>query len=122
MSFLLYQDTYAACARQVPRVTARLAQNLGSVLVSAVTITLLEMWLVRSRTPTRYLQAYGTLMRQITVLSIDDAVAHRAASVGSRLYRQKVRMPLAPLLAAATALERGLTLVTHDTQLFSVVP
>ena len=122
MSFLLDQDIYAAALRGNPLVTSRWTQNLGRLHVSAVTVTMLEMWLVRSRTPSRYLQAYGTLMSQAKVLSVDDAVARRAARVGSRLRSQGQPLPLVALLIAGTALEHNLTLVTHHTQLFAPVP
>jgi predicted nucleic acid-binding protein len=53
---------------------------------------------------------------------VDDAIAHRAAGIGPRLRLQGRRLSLANLLVAATAVERGLTLVTHSAQTFAGIP
>jgi predicted nucleic acid-binding protein len=114
MSWLLHRDTCAAVIRGGPRVSARFAQHLGQLHVSAVTVVVLEMWLARARTPARYLHSYGAIFQQLTVVPCDDAVARRAASIGSTRGAQRPRMTLVDLLVAATAVTHGFTLVTGD--------
>jgi tRNA(fMet)-specific endonuclease VapC len=122
MSYLLHQDTCSACMRHVRRVNNRFVQHGSGLHVSAVTVMGLELWVLRPRTPVRYLQTYGALMRQVVVLVVDEPIAHRAAVIGSRFALQGRRMPTVALLIAATALVHGLTLVTHTAQLFANIP
>lgn len=122
MSWLLHRDTCAGLIRGSARVGARLTQHLGQVHVSAVTIAVLELWLLRSRIPARYLQGYQALFQQVTVVPVDDPVAHRAASIGLTGRAQRPPLTLVHMLVAATAVIHGFTLVTRDTQLFANVP
>jgi tRNA(fMet)-specific endonuclease VapC len=122
MSFLLHRDTCAAFLRQVRRVVNRMTQHGGQLHVSALTIMGLELWLVRHQTPAKYLQGYRAFTQSITVLGVDEAIAHRAAGVGSRLRLQGQRVTDLNLLIAGTALTQGLTLVTHATQVFAAIP
>jgi predicted nucleic acid-binding protein len=86
MSFLLDQDTCIAAVRQVPRVTQRVVQHRSDLYVSAVTVVGLELWVVRARTPSRYMQVYVALSQQLKVVSVDEAIAHRFAVVCSEAY------------------------------------
>lgn len=122
MSWLLGRDTYAALIRGVPRVLARCQQHAGRLQVSAVTVTVIEMWLLRPKTPARYLQGYQFAFQQVVVVPMGDAVARRAASIGSAAKpTQRPRMTLADWIVAATAVTHGLTLITADTQVFAGV-
>ena len=122
MSFLLDQDSCIAAVRQVPLVTQRVVQHRSDLYVSAVTVVGLELWVVRARTPSRYMQVYVALSQQLKVVSVDEAIAHRAAGTGSRIRVQGRRMYTVDLLVAATALVYGLTLVTHSPQVYAQVP
>jgi predicted nucleic acid-binding protein len=86
-----------------------------------VSLTGLEIWLLRPRTPLRHRAGYFTFQQGIAVLDVTEPIAHRAAMIDSGLRRQGQRLGLAGLPIAATALERGLTLVTHSTQRFASV-
>ena len=122
MTFLLHRDTCSAWVRGVRSVYGHFLQHRGDLFTSAVTVMQLEVWLVRARTPTRYSQAYGSLMQQIGVLNVDDAVAHRAAGMATKLRHQGQHQTTVDLLIIGTALVHGLTLVTHNTQSFTPVP
>lgn len=122
MSFLLHRDTCAAHLRGVRRVSNRLLQNIGDLRVSAVTVMELELWLLQPQTPFRCNQAYGVFLQQVAVLDVDDAIAHRAAQLASRLVGQRPRLPALHCLVAATARVHDLTLVTHAVQRFAQIP
>ncbi len=121
MSYLLHTDTCASMIRDVPSVRNHFALHPGALFVSAVSLTGLEIWLLRPRTPLRHRAGYFTFQHGVTVLDVTEPIAHRAAMIDSGLRRQGQRLGLAGLLIAATALERGLTLVTHSTQRFANV-
>ena len=122
MNWLLHRDTCAAVIRGVSRVTGRFVQELGRLHVSAVTIAVVEMWLLRPRTPSRYLHSYRALFQQVKVVVVDDPVARRAASIGTAIRGQRPRATLVDVIVAATAVTLGFTLVTHDTPYFANIP
>jgi predicted nucleic acid-binding protein len=122
MSFLVHRDTCIAWVRGLPPVRNRFLQHQGSLHVSVISLMGLALWLLRLKTPSRYMQGYTAIMQQARVVNVDEPVAARAARLGARLHSQKPRLMPIDLLAAATALERGLTLVTHDTQHYAHVP
>jgi tRNA(fMet)-specific endonuclease VapC len=119
---LLDTDICSPYLRGVRLVWNRFLQYGGRLYVSVVTLTELELWLLRKNTPPRYLQAFLGMLRDGTVLEVDGAVAHRAGEVGAGLRDQGLAMPTPDLLVAATALVHGLTLVTHNTRHFAHVP
>lgn len=99
----------------------RIQQNQGALFQAAPTITSLEIWLRRYQTPLRYTQAFFAMLRAFTIVVLDEPIAHRAAMLAGVLEAQKYQLPTIPLFVAATALECGLALVTHETQRFAPV-
>ncbi len=122
MSFLLNRDACLAVLRGVRAVARRCTANAGVLHVSAVTIMGVELWLLQPSTPVRQAQGYQAMIQAYRVVAVDDAVAHRAAMLGHALRRQGHRLNTVNLLVAATALEHGLTLITHDGQRFAHIP
>jgi predicted nucleic acid-binding protein len=122
MSFLSHLDVCAAYARKVPSVINRFVQYRGQMHISALTIMGLELWLLHKGTPVRYMQAYAAIMRQLAVLDVNEAIAHRGAVLGSQLSGQGRRMSTIDLLVAATALVHNLTRMAHNMQDFANVP
>jgi tRNA(fMet)-specific endonuclease VapC len=118
MSYLLHTDTCASRVRDVQAVRNHFALHPGGLFVSAVSLTGLEIWLLRPRTPLRHRTEYFSFQQGVTVLDVTEPIAHRAAMVDSGLRRQGQRLGVADLLIAATALEQRLTLVTHSTHRF----
>lgn len=90
--------------------------------VSVMTLTGLEIWLLKSRTPLRYRRTFFNFVQGITLLDVTEPIAHRAAMIDSSLRSQGQRFGLADLLIAATTLERGLTLVTRKIPQFASIP
>lgn len=122
MSYLLHTDTCSSVVRDVQMVANRFAQNAGNIHISAISITGLELWLLRFRTPLRYRQKFFNFVQTVSLIDIAEPIAHRAAMIGSRLRAQGQRMGLADLLIAATSIECGLSLVTRKLPLFSTIP
>ena len=122
MSFLLEADTCVARLRRNAVVANRFLQHAGGLFLSVVSVTGLELWLLRPNTPSRFQAPYMGLRSCLTLLNVDDAVAHRAARVGNSRPTQARRLTTADLLIAATALEHGLTLVTHHTAAYAGIP
>ena len=122
MSFLLNQDTVVAYLRNVRRVVRRFAQHQGSLFLSAVTLMGLELWLLRVNTPVRHAIRFRSILQLFTAANIDEPIAHRAASIGSKLRAQARRLTTVELLVAGTAIERGYTLVTHNGVLYANIP
>jgi tRNA(fMet)-specific endonuclease VapC len=122
MSFLISLDTCIAFVRAAPLVTARVIQHQGSLQTSAVTMMGVALWLLRPGVPLRHHQGYIAITQQMTVVAIDEPVAFRAARLGANLRHGRPRLSPIDLLVAATALEHGLSLVSHNLQHFSRVP
>lgn len=122
MSFLIDRDTCEAAVRGLGPVLSRFHRNAGSLHNSAVTVMALELWLLRPRTPARYLQTFAALSRQVKVVNVDEAVAHRAALLGASLSGHRPRLSSIDLLVVATAVVHNLTLVTHDVAHYAPVP
>jgi predicted nucleic acid-binding protein len=122
MSFLLHLDACVAYLRRRRWVVHHASQHRRQLHVAAVTITELELWLVRATTPSRYLFRYQALLQDLIVLPVDDAIAHRAAAIGSRLRSQRRTVPIPALLVAGTAVVHGFTLVTRQGTTFAGIP
>jgi len=122
MSYLVHHDTLVAAVRGNQAVINRMRQHQGSLHLSVCTLTGVETWLLHPRTSFRFTQTYFSLLQQLTLLDLDESMAIRAASIGSRLAIGGQPITTVNLFVAATALVRNLTLVTSRTQTFSRVP
>jgi tRNA(fMet)-specific endonuclease VapC len=122
MSFLLDTDICSAYIRGEPAVQNRFLQYGGRLHISIITEAELRQWLLRRRTPPRYLSEAQVLLANVTVLNLDPAIVQEFATVGAALLDQGTPMATPDLLIAATALVNGLTLVTHNTQDYVHVP
>ncbi len=122
MSFLIDTDTVSAHLRGHAQVTARFMQYGGRLYLSAVTLAELKTWLYRVGTPAKYRSGLQALLRNVQVLQVDDAVADRFGVVGANLLDGGITVATPDLLIAATALEHGRAVVTHNVSDFSRVP
>src|SRR6266511_4240173 len=94
MTYLLHRDTCIGWMRGVQSVRDRVLRHPGDLYVSAATVLNLEYWLLRPATPSHWLRPYGVMLRQLVVVSVDEAVAHEAARLGSRLALQGMHFTL----------------------------
>ena len=122
MSYLLDTDTCSLIVRGVARVSSRYLQNLGSIYISAASVTDLEMWVLRPQSPLSYGQTCLSFLQSIAIIDVNEPIAHRAAMLGCALRRQRMRAGLADLLIAATVLVHGMTLVSRGKPVFANLP
>ncbi len=122
MSFLLDTDICSAHLRNVAAVTGKFMQYTGRLNLSVVTLGELLSWTLRSNSPAKYHQGLLTMLSDVTVLEVDQAIAWKFGEVRAQLLDQGQPMASIDLLIGATALVHGMTVVTHNTQHFVSVP
>jgi tRNA(fMet)-specific endonuclease VapC len=122
MSFLIDTDICSAHLRGAPSVTSRFLQHSGRLYVSTVCIAELNTWLYRKNTPIRFREGFSAMMRDFTVLPVDETVAELFGKLGAQLADLGISVSTPDLLIASTAMTHDLTLVTHNTRHFERIP
>lgn len=89
--------------------------------ITAISVGELVYGAERSAHPTKKLLEIDTLLATITVVAYDDDAAHRFGLIKTALERRGERLADADLQIAATALSRGVPLVTHNGRHFGRV-
>jgi predicted nucleic acid-binding protein len=117
--FLLDTNSRTRTLQGGRHIKARMQQHAGHLFLSVISVTEAESWLFQQ--PTRQAQAWFALERTLTLIDVNELIAHRAARLGNDFRRRGQRVGLADLLIAATALERGLTLVTRSMARFQLI-
>jgi predicted nucleic acid-binding protein len=103
MSYLVDTDIISAHLRGSGIVTNRFFQYSGRLHISVVTLAELKVWVLRKQTAVRFRQALDLLLRDFTLLPVDDAVADRAGELGADLHDHGTTLATPDLLIAATA-------------------
>jgi tRNA(fMet)-specific endonuclease VapC len=75
-----------------------------------------------SQVATKYHQGLLKLLSDVTILDADQTAAWKFGEVRAQLLDQGQPVAAVDLMIAATALVKGYTVVTHNTQHFSKVP
>jgi tRNA(fMet)-specific endonuclease VapC len=119
MSFLLDTDVCSAHLRDNRLVTARVNQYVGRLHVSVITAAELKVWSLRRKAPHARLAAVDGFLSAVAVIEIDQPIADRFALLRADQLDRGVPAPRLDLYIAATALEHGLILVTHNTKDFA---
>jgi predicted nucleic acid-binding protein len=122
VSFLVDTDICSAHLKNVGIVTNRFLQYTGRLHISAITLGELYTWALRAKASPRRMQSLLELLNDVTVLPVDDDVARKFGEVHAGLLDAGRTSPGLDLMIASTALVHGLTLVTHNTQDFALVP
>jgi tRNA(fMet)-specific endonuclease VapC len=122
VSFLIDSDTCSAHLKNVRRVTNRFVQYTGRLHISTITLGELTAWAMRAKASPKRLNTLRTLLSDVAVLVVDDAVAWKFGEINAQLLDSGRPTPAADLLIATTALVHGLTLVTHNTRDYAHVP
>lgn len=123
MTYLLDTNVLSDFARGEPAVMARLRQEAPAQLAASV-ITEMEVEYGLARNPDlapRLRQAMRLLLNTIAVLPFEREDARTAAQLRAVLHRQGTQIGAYDLLLAASALRRGLKIVTHNTREFARV-
>jgi tRNA(fMet)-specific endonuclease VapC len=87
-----------------------------------VSVGELYTWAFRANAPRRRLAALEELLSDMVVLTQDEAVAERFGRLRAALLDAGRPAPSMDLWIAATAVEHGLTLITHNTADFGAIP
>jgi tRNA(fMet)-specific endonuclease VapC len=96
-------------------IDSRLEQVNGALMfTSAVTVAELLYGAARSTQPVREATRIRWLLRDLPIIPVDARVAQQYATIKVVLSAQGLLLEDNDLFIAATALSRGLTLVTHD--------
>lgn len=122
MNYVLHTDTCASIIRDAQPMKNRFTQATPGVKVSVVSVTGLELWLLRPRTPHRYRPEFFTFVQLVSLVDVTEPIAHRAAMLNYFFRSQGQRVGLADLLIAASAVENQWTLVTHSLPRFANIP
>jgi tRNA(fMet)-specific endonuclease VapC len=117
MSFLVDTDICSAHLKGVGAVTGRFLQYTGRLHVSVVTAGELYTWAFRTGAPAGRIAALRDLL-----VDTDAAVAERFGRLRATLLDGGRPAPPMDLWIAASAIEHGLTLVTHNTADFAAIP
>lgn len=122
MSFLLDTDICSAFLKQNASLYNRFNQYSGQLSISVVSVGELFTWVYRRNAPPTRLQGLLALLNDLRVLEVDVPIARRFGEIRAQLLDRGHVVPTADMLIAATAIEHGLTLVTHNTQHYVNVP
>jgi tRNA(fMet)-specific endonuclease VapC len=105
-----------------PRLIARWQSNQATdIALCSVVVYELRHGAERSSNPTREHAKLDVFLEPFVSLPFDDLCARRCADVRAKLELDGQSIGPHDLQIAATALENGLTLVTHNTREFSRV-
>jgi tRNA(fMet)-specific endonuclease VapC len=122
VSFLVDTDICSAHLKNVRVVTNRFFQYTGRLHISAITLGELYTWALRAKASPKRLQSLLELLNDVTVLTVEEAVARRFGEVNAGLLDAGRTSPGLDLVIASTALVHGLTLVTHNTRDYAHIP
>jgi tRNA(fMet)-specific endonuclease VapC len=122
MAYLIDTDICSAHLRSIGTVTSRFLQHAGQIYISVLTVGELLSWTLRRKSSPKYHQGLMSLLADVTVLDVDQAVAFKFGEIRSQLLDHGTPVASVDLMIGATALVHGLAVVTHNTQHFSKIP
>jgi tRNA(fMet)-specific endonuclease VapC len=123
VSFLLDTNICSAHLKQPSGLTHRFVQHSGRLYISTIVLGELYTWALR-RGDNRGLELIieRDLLPDLVVLDFDLACAAAYGALRNELLRAGTVVNPVDLMIAAVALVHDLTLVTHNTRHFEVVP
>jgi tRNA(fMet)-specific endonuclease VapC len=123
MSFLLDTNIISTYLKRPASLAHRFDQHAGRLYVPTVVLAERYVAAVRHADPSPMLDAVGTLIRdEVTVLDFDADCALVFGEVRAACLSEGVTIPVMDLLIASIALVHDLTVVTHNTDHFALVP
>jgi tRNA(fMet)-specific endonuclease VapC len=122
LSFLLDTDTCSASMKGNNRVNNRFLQYSGRLHISTVTPGELYVWVLRANASPKRMQSLVKLLKDVLVLPVDVAVAHRFGEVRAWQLDRGLGSPELDLLNASVALVHTLTMVTHNRSDYANIP
>lgn len=122
MIWLLDSDICSAHIRGEQAVMQQVRASVGQVAVSTITEGELLTWCLRRSAPQHRLRAVENFLADVSILPVDNSVSRRFAQLHALLLDTGRRTQVPDLFVAATAVEHGLTMVTHNTRHFVNIP
>jgi tRNA(fMet)-specific endonuclease VapC len=122
VSFLLDTDVCSAYLKGDKRVGNRCLQYGGRLSISVISAAELYAWTLRSTARAKTHEALLAFLSGVPLLTIDDETARMFGELRAQQFDSGRLTPAMDLLIASTALQHGLTLVTHNTKDFVAVP
>jgi tRNA(fMet)-specific endonuclease VapC len=125
MSYLIDSDWVIDQLAADPAAVQLLGQLApAGIAISVVSLMEVLEGVLRSADPRQQRAALNTFLTTVPVLPFTEAIAERCAQVRDSLRGQnrRVNSRAVDLMIAATALEQGLTLVTHNVADYKDVP
>jgi tRNA(fMet)-specific endonuclease VapC len=120
--FLLDTDTCSAHMRRPAQLAHRFFQFAGQLAISTVSLAELYAGAHKHSQSPRLLALIADLMSEVQIIDFDVVCAERFGQVRGSLLQQGMIVPTADLMIASVALVHDLTLVTHNTADFRLVP
>ncbi len=123
MSFLLDTDICSSHLKRPSGLSHRFVQHGGGLFISAVALAELYAWAYRRGNSAKLLSLIeNDLLADVAILDFDRSCALRFGQLQSELLKRGSVVNAMDLMIAAIALVHDLTLVTHNTRHFEVIP
>ena len=123
MSHLLDTNICSAHLKRPAGLMHRFVQHSGRLYVSSIVVGELYAWAYRRPTPQSLLDRINNeLLADVSVVDFDTSCAEEFGRIHGQLLQRGQTVSRLDLLIAATALAHDLTLVTHNTHDFKIVP
>jgi len=122
VSYLLDTDICSAHLKQQTSVSSRFLQHLGQLHTSVLSVGELLTWACRRAAPAQRTRNVRDLLNDVTVLPVTDEIAAEFGRLRATLLDAGRPTPIIDLWIAATAIQHGLTIVTHNVRDFAHVP
>jgi tRNA(fMet)-specific endonuclease VapC len=123
MSFLLDTNVCAAHLKQSSGLIHRFIQHAGRLHVATIVLAELYTWAYRRGNSQALLSVIeNDLLSDLIVLDFDRRCAVQFGQLQSEMLRRGTVVNAVDLMIAAVAVAHDLTLVTHNTKHFQVIP
>ncbi|MEX0866373.1 MAG: type II toxin-antitoxin system VapC family toxin [Pirellulales bacterium] len=123
MSFLLDTDICSAHLKRPAGLMHRFLQHSGGLHLSTVVLAELYVWAYQRSNPTTLLaKIESDLLTDVLVLDFDADCAKTFGRVRGHLLQQGLSVSRMDLMIASVALVHDLTLVTHNTVDYRLIP
>jgi tRNA(fMet)-specific endonuclease VapC len=122
VSFLLDTDTCSFHLRRSGALTSRFIQHSGRIPIPTIVIAELSAWACSAPNPQTRIRSIQQLLEEFTVLAFDTESALRFGELRVGMKRKGIGVSTPDLMIASVALVHDLTLVTHNTKDFRLIP
>jgi len=122
MSYLLDTNIVSAYIERPTAPAHRFTQHWGRLNIPTMVLAELHAWANLRPNPASIIGPINVLLPALGILDFDSVCADEFGRLRCQLVRRGVTVDPADLVIASTALVHGLTLVTHNTSDFRVIP